>query len=71
MVFEDHTHVITLVDLNRRPGSAAAEAPDIDRLHWADPMFDNFGDQPKHFGVAIHCERMIADVRCDNGHVES
>ncbi len=70
MVVEDHPNMIPLVDLNRRPRGASVEAPDIDRLHWADFLSDNFGNESEDFGVAIHRERQITDIRGDDGHVE-
>ena len=45
MVLEDHADMVALIRLDRRPRRAAIEAPDIDGLQRADPLFDHIGDQ--------------------------
>jgi len=69
VVVEDDANVIAFVDLNGWSGSAAVEAPEIERLAGKDSLFHWFGDEVEDFGVSVHRVGKIAYIGGDNGNV--
>src|SRR5712664_4341075 len=62
-VFENYTHPLALLHLNRRSWAAPVVAPCIDGLERHDLFLHRLGSELENLYAAVHFMRQIADVR--------